>query len=119
MSITAKIRTKKDAAAEGCTTAALGLILAVALWPFALGWRAYVIQALWGWFLTPLKLPIEMPSIYTLIGVMFVLQLFLPTNTLAGGADRSNAATIIALRWTMPLAFLCAGWTWHWLQWWT
>lgn len=93
-------------------------IFIIAMWPFALMWKSYVIVIMWGWFIQP-YLGLAAPSIHTTAGVLMILSLATYHFQTESGEQEPAAqiARALVYGFFLPLCALGTAWIWKWLQW--
>jgi hypothetical protein len=101
----------------GLWVAAIHLIFSFGTLLPALWWQGYVIQTLWGWFIKPLDATLGLPTIYSIVGALFVFRACLSMPAMHKGHEYLSASSLRILSFLWPLGFLAVGWLWHWAQW--
>lgn len=106
----------------GAFAALFGFLFGLAMILPTLWWRGYVIQTLWRWFVVPLGAsfgfpPIGVPSIYAIVGALFLLAACLPRPQFYENQVHKSSAWNLAMNLLWPLGFLSIGWLWQWAQW--
>lgn len=96
----------------------VAFLIILAMWPFALMWKAYVTVVMWGWFIQP-YIGLAAPSIHATAGALMILSLATyhvqPESKEQEPAEQVGRAFIYGF--FLPLCALGTAWIWKWLQW--
>jgi hypothetical protein len=93
------------------------LAVMLAAWPLSTLWRAYVVAALWQWFMVP---ALSLPSIstYAAAGIAIAVGAIMPVPYYKQSEDTYEAAwRWFSVSWLFPAMCLGFGWVWLKLQW--
>lgn len=92
---------------------AIAFVVVVSMLVGLLVWRGYAAVTLWRWFVEPIWPSFWHPTIYSAVGVMATISVFLPHPV----SPKKTAKYAWLQPFLTPAAALAFGWLWMWLQW--